>query len=89
MKSNIKLRDDVPIYPTILHAVQAAAEMAPDRDALICEDTRVTYAQYERAVGGLAKQLPGRAPQRAGCKEWQSDRRLSVGVLIRDQYIRD
>ena len=59
MKSNIELRDDVPIYPTILHAVKAAAEMAPDRVAFICEDKHVTYAQYERAVGGLAHALQG------------------------------
>ncbi len=57
MKSNIQLRDDVPVYPTIIHAVKAAAEIAPDRDAFICEDTRVTYAQYVRAVGGLAHRL--------------------------------
>ena len=59
MKSKIALRDDVPVYPTIIHAVKAAAEIAPDRDAFICEDMHVTYAQYERAVGGLAHALQG------------------------------
>ena len=57
MKSTMTLRDDLPVYPTIIHAVQAAAEIAPDRDAFICADKRVTYAQFERAVGGLAHRL--------------------------------
>ena len=57
MKSTMTLRDDLPVYPTIIHAVQEAAKIAPDRDAFICENTRVTYAQYERAVGGLAHRL--------------------------------
>ena len=57
MKSTMALRDDLRVYPTIIHAVQEAAKIAPDRDAFICENTRVTYAQYERAVGGLAHRL--------------------------------
>ena len=48
---------DAPNYPTILHALAAAAKRIPERLALICEDRQLTYAQHEKAVGGLARQL--------------------------------
>ena len=47
----------LPDYPTLIHALRAAAHQQPDRDALICGEARVSFAQYARAVGGLAARL--------------------------------
>jgi long-chain acyl-CoA synthetase len=46
-----------PVYPTLVHALRAAAEQAPNRTALICGDRAITYAQYLRATAGLAREL--------------------------------
>ena len=48
---------DAPAYPTILHALEAVARRTPDRQALICEDRSLTFAQHKSAVAGFAKQL--------------------------------
>lgn len=48
---------DAPNYPTILHALEAAAHRIPDRAAVICEDRSLTYSQYTRAVAGFARRL--------------------------------
>src|SRR5688572_3118599 len=56
-KSNLKVADDAPNYPTILHALEAAAKRIPDRKALICEERSITYAQYLRAVAGVSRRL--------------------------------
>ncbi len=50
---------DLPDYPTIVHALDAAADDLPDRTALICEDKSVTFAQYRNAVAGMAGFLRG------------------------------
>ncbi len=44
-------------YPTVVHMLLEAAERAPDRDALICEGERLTYARYLQCVAGLANEL--------------------------------
>ncbi|MDP6173916.1 MAG: class I adenylate-forming enzyme family protein, partial [Rhodospirillales bacterium] len=51
------LAPGLPDYPTIIHALAHAARQVPDRIALICEDKSVTYAEYGRAVAGLARRL--------------------------------
>jgi len=56
-RSILKIPDDAPDYPTILHALEAVANRTPDRTALICEDRSITFRQYERAVAGLARRL--------------------------------
>jgi long-chain acyl-CoA synthetase len=62
-KSILKVADDAPDYPTILHALEAAAARIPTRTALICEDRAITYGQYAQAVAGLSRRL-----QRIGVK---------------------
>ena len=47
----------LPDYPTLVHALAFAARQAPDRAALVCEDYSLTFVQYRRAVGGLARYL--------------------------------
>jgi long-chain acyl-CoA synthetase len=46
-----------PNYPTILHALDAVAQRAPSRTALICDDRSVTFGEHARAVSGIARQL--------------------------------
>ena len=53
------LDPDLPIYPTLLHALEVAAREAPERNAIICEDRSITYIQYLRATAGLAHHLQG------------------------------
>src|SRR5215468_10932767 len=48
---------DAPNYPTILHALQDVARRTPDRQALICEDRRLTFAQHRDAISGFARRL--------------------------------
>ena len=46
-----------PHYPTVVDALDAAADLQPDRIALICEDRQFTFAEYRRAVAGMAQHL--------------------------------
>jgi long-chain acyl-CoA synthetase len=48
---------DAPNYPTILHALEDVARRTPDRQALICEDRSLTFAQYKTAISGFARRL--------------------------------
>jgi long-chain acyl-CoA synthetase len=59
-RSTLTIPDDAPDYPTMLHALDAVAERAPERVALIVGDRRLTYAQYRRSVGGMAAHLAPR-----------------------------
>lgn len=58
-RSDFGIDPDLPDYPTIVHAFSAAADRTPERTAFICEDKSLTYAQYRRAVAGLARELRG------------------------------
>ncbi len=46
-----------PIHPTVVHMLAAAAEAAPDGEALVCDGFRLTYGEYARCVAGLARDL--------------------------------
>jgi long-chain acyl-CoA synthetase len=48
---------NAPDYPTIVHALEDAAQRVPDRLAIVCEDRSVTFEQYKTAVAGLAHRL--------------------------------
>jgi len=48
---------NAPDYPTILHALEAVAKRTPSRPALICENRSLTFAQYEKAIAGMARRL--------------------------------
>jgi long-chain acyl-CoA synthetase len=48
---------DAPNYPTILHALEDVARRTPDRQALICEDHSLTFAQHKAAISGFARRL--------------------------------
>jgi len=44
-------------FETLVHLLYDAAERAPDRTAIICENDRVDYRQYRRGVDVFAAQL--------------------------------
>src|SRR5215467_1267375 len=48
---------DAPNYPTILHALEDVARRTPHRNALICEDRSLTFAQHRNAISGFARRL--------------------------------
>ena len=54
--------DGDPRYPTVVDALDAAAELRPDRVALICGDRRLTFAEYRRAAAGMARHFSGHYP---------------------------
>ncbi len=45
------------LYPTVVHMLADAAEHAPVREALVCGEQRLTYAQYLRCVAGFAHEI--------------------------------
>ncbi len=44
-------------YPSVVHILDEAARLAPDREALVCGDERLAYAGYLRCVAGFAHEL--------------------------------
>jgi long-chain acyl-CoA synthetase len=44
-------------YPTVVHMLLDAAQRAPSREALVCGDERLDYADYLRCVAGFAAEL--------------------------------
>jgi long-chain acyl-CoA synthetase len=51
------LDPDLPVYPSIVHAFQAAVAEHSESLALVCRGRRLTYAQVGRAVAGLTERL--------------------------------
>lgn len=45
------------VYPTVVHMLAAAAAQAPEREALVCQDERLSYAQYFRCIAWFAHEL--------------------------------
>src|SRR5690606_1308169 len=45
------------VFPTVVHMLVEAAAEAPDREALVCGDERLSYAEYLRCVAGFAAEL--------------------------------
>jgi len=45
------------VYPTVVHMLHAAAMEAPQHEALVSQDERLTYAQYFRCVAWFAHEL--------------------------------
>ena len=46
-------------FDTVVQMLARAADQAPDQEALVCEDERLTYAEYARCVAGFAAELQG------------------------------
>jgi len=52
-----KIDPRLPHHESLVHMLQAAVEAQPDLTAVVYEDRRISYAQFGRAVAGLAKHL--------------------------------
>ena len=46
-----------PVWPSVVHMLDAAARQSPDRLALACDDETLTYRGYAACVAGLALEL--------------------------------
>ena len=46
-----------PHLPTLVHTLAEAVAREPERPAIICQQTQITYAEFGRAVAGLADHL--------------------------------
>ena len=55
--SNTPIGDDAPRFPSFVHCLESAAQTAPDRIAIICEENKLSYAAYARGAAGLASRL--------------------------------
>src|SRR5690606_31213757 len=53
----IRIPETLPRHDTLVHMLGAAVAERPDGVAVICEDRRITYAEFGRAVAGLARRL--------------------------------
>ena len=50
-------RTELSYDPSILHALQDVARRIPGRQALICEDRSLTFAEHKDAISGFARRL--------------------------------
>jgi long-chain acyl-CoA synthetase len=57
VQSTRPIDPNLPRYESLAHMLAAAVEAHPQVTAVICEDRRITYAEFGRAVAGLARQL--------------------------------
>ena len=56
-KNGRKMQELGPIFPSVVHMLQAAAAATPDRTALVCGEDRLSYRAYFAAVLALAAEL--------------------------------
>jgi long-chain acyl-CoA synthetase len=45
------------VHPTVVHMLAEAARQVPEREALVCQGERLSYAQYLRCVAWFADEL--------------------------------
>lgn len=45
------------VYETVVAMLAAAAAESPQQEAIVCDGTRLTYAQYLRCVSWFAREL--------------------------------
>ena len=56
------------------------AEIVPDRDALVCGDRRITWSEWSRRAGRLARHLEEHAGLRPGDK-------VAIDLTNRNEYL--
>ena len=56
-RPSVDLADDALEFPSIIHALDFAAENVPERIALICGENSINFVRYRRAVSGMATML--------------------------------
>lgn len=47
------------VYPSVIHMLSEALAAHPDKEALVCENERLSYRQYAAAVAAFADELSG------------------------------
>lgn len=52
------------VHPTVVHMLMHAADSAPEREAIVCQDERLTYQEYLRCVAWFADELLGLGVER-------------------------
>lgn len=55
---------NLPRHESLAHSLLAAVEAQPNLPAVICEDRRITYAEFGRAVAGFARELTAAGAKR-------------------------
>ena len=58
-RPTVELAEDVLEFPSVIHALDYAAEHVPERIVLVCGEHAIDYAGYRRAVGGMAAMIGG------------------------------
>ncbi|WP_181408059.1 class I adenylate-forming enzyme family protein [Pararhizobium mangrovi] len=46
-----------PVFPSVVHMLQEAAERAPTREAIVCDGDRLSYDRFARSVARMAEEL--------------------------------
>jgi long-chain acyl-CoA synthetase len=57
--SDMPIDDALPRYESLVHMLFAAVEAVPEQTAVVFETRRISYAEFGRAVTGLARYLSG------------------------------
>ncbi|MCF8150712.1 MAG: AMP-binding protein [Burkholderiaceae bacterium] len=62
------MEESTRTFPSVVHMLAAASNLAPQREALVCDGERLTYAEYQRCVAWFAHELIdlGASGQRVG-----------------------
>jgi long-chain acyl-CoA synthetase len=55
-----------PAFETVVHMLADAAARAPDAEAVICDDRRLSYRDYLSCIAGFARELDERMGARGG-----------------------
>ena len=55
-----------PVFETVVHMLADAAARAPESEALVCDDRRLSYREYLSCVAGFARELDERMGVRGG-----------------------
>ena len=56
-RPSVDLADDAIQFPTIIHALDFAADKMPKRISLVCEKENIDFEHYRYAVAGMAKMI--------------------------------
>jgi long-chain acyl-CoA synthetase len=59
LRGKFPIDPKLPRYDSLVHMLLAAVDAHPEVTAVIYQDRRITYAEFGRAVAGLARQLAG------------------------------
>ena len=64
LRGKFPIDPKLPHYDSLVHMLLAAVDAHPEVTAVIYQDQRITYAEFGRAVAGLARKLAGQGLRR-------------------------